>query len=211
MNVLTRDFTKREKILLVVLGVIIIAAAYYLLVYSQVETGIASAKASSQSIEDNLVITQAKIDQISAMQAEMDALSADEGTLKSYMPSYNAGKQELDFLHTTLSETIDYYVNFTDLTLEGDQIRRDFGLQFTATDYEQAENIIKTLEESEIRCLVANVYITPKENGTDLLDGNVVVSLSGTFYETLKEGTPDKELPVQETEQTAEEAEDLGY
>ena len=42
---------------------------------------------------------------------------------------------------------------------------------------------------------MGDVYITPKEKEESLLEGMVNVNLTGTFYETLRDGTPDKELP----------------
>ncbi len=194
MNILTRDFTKSEKILLVVLGVVIVAALYYLLVFNQVETQIASSKDNALSLESELQVTQAQINRINTMSKEMEQLSEND-VLKSYMPSYNAKKSEIEFLHLILEDTEDYFISFTNLVREKEQIRRDFSLQFTAKDYSQAQNIIEQLEESEIRCLVGDVYITPKEKEESLLEGMVIVNLTGTFYETLMDGTPDKELP----------------
>ena len=197
MNILTRDFTKKEKILLLILGIVILASVYYLVVYSRVEDGIRSANDKVQDLETQLIVTQAQIDRINSMSDELASLKQ-AGFQVGYMPSYNAGKQELDFLHATLADTVDYFVNFTDLTREGDQIRREFSLQFTAKNYKQAENIIKQLENSDVRCLVGNVYAVPAEKDDTLLDKTVSVSLTGTFYETMRDGVPDQELPEDE-------------
>ena len=117
------------------------------------------------------------------------------------MPSYNSSQKELDFLNETLAQTENYLVNFTTLTRNGDQINRGFVLQFTARNYSQAEKIIKTLEDSEIRCLIGDYMINPHEIGDHLLEGQVQVSLKGSFYETLYDGVVDKELPVDESAQ----------
>ncbi len=196
MKILTRDFTPREKFLLTVLLVIIIAAAYYLFVYRTVDAQISAQTAERQSLESQLEIVTAQAQKIQKMAEQIE-----NDTLRSYMPSYNSSQKELDFLNETLSETENYLVNFTTLTRNGDQINRGFILQFTAKNYAQAEKIIKTLEDSEIRCLIGDYMINPLETGDHLLQGQVQVSLKGSFYETMYDGVEDKELPEDESAQ----------
>ena len=196
MKILTRDFTTREKVLLAILLVIIITAAYYLFVYRIVDDQIISIRSKNQAMESQLIIATAQVERLQAMSDEMSS-----DVLRSYMPSYNASKKELDFLHSTLGETEDYLINFTYLTRDGDQICRGFGLQFTAKDYAQAKKIIKALEDSEIRCLIGDYKIDPAEKAEHLLEGKVMVTLNGSFYETMYDGVADKELPADEGQQ----------
>lgn len=196
MKILTRDFTTREKILLVILLVVIISASYYLFVWRTVEDQIYSIKSQNQSMETQLVLATAQVEKIQAMSQSMES-----DVLRSYMPSYNASKKELDFLHETLGPTDDYLINFTYLTREGDQISRGFGLQFTAKNYAQAKEIIKALEDSEIRCLIGDYNINPTEKEKTLFTGKVKVVLNGSFYETMYDGVADKELPEDQGQQ----------
>lgn len=190
MKLLTRDFSTREKVLLVILLVVIISAAYYLFVWTTVDDQITSIQSQNQSLETQLMIATAKVEKLQGMSAEMDS-----DVLRSYMPSYNASKEELDFLHGTLAATDDYLINFTYLTRNGDQIKRGFGLQFTAKSYAQAKEIIGALEDSEIRCLIGDYNINPTQKDNHLLKGKVKVVLEGCFYETMYDGVVDKELP----------------
>ncbi len=193
MKILTRDFSTREKIFLAILFVIIIVAAYYLFVYRTVDDQITALQTQSQALESQLAISTAQVERLQAMSEQMG-----NDTLRSYMPSYNSSKKELDFLNATLSGTDDYLINFTYLTRDGDQINRGFGLQFNAKNYAQAESIIKALEESEIRCLIGDYMIKPVDKEKHLLSGKVQVSLNGSFYETMYDGVADKELPAEE-------------
>ncbi|SEK92697.1 Type II secretion system (T2SS), protein M [Butyrivibrio sp. ob235] len=192
MNILNKDFTKNEKTLLVILVLVIVGALYYLFVFTPIENGIHSARVEQQALETELVATKARVEKIKAMAEEYDAGG---GALTGYMPSYNAGKSEIDFLHKILGNTTDYSVNFTNLTREGDLIRREFVMKFTARNYAQAQEVVKALEESEIRCLVGGIVVSPVERELTVQDQDVDVNLTGTFYETLQGGTPDKELP----------------
>ncbi len=190
MKILTRDFSTREKVLLVVLLVVIVAAAYYLFVWTTVNDQIDSIKSQNQSMETQLMIATAKVERLQSMSASME-----NDILRSYMPSYNASKDELDFLHATLADTDDYLINFTYLTRNEDQIDRGFSLQFTAKDYAQAKEIIGALEDSEIRCLIGDYTVNPAQKEKHLLEGKVKVVLEGCFYETMYDGIVDKELP----------------
>ena len=151
MKFLTRDFSTKEKVFLAFLLTIIIVAGYYLFVYRTVDDQINALRTQSQSLENQLTIATARVERIQNMSEQLG-----NDVLKSYMPSYNSSKKELDFLNMTLAETDDYLINFTTLTRNGDQINRGFSLQFTARNYDQAESIIKALEESEIRCLIGD-------------------------------------------------------
>lgn len=195
MKILTKDFSTREKIFLASLLVIIVVAAYYLFVYRTVEDQITALRSQRSALENQLAISTAQVERLKVMSEQMG-----NDTLRSYMPSYNSSKKELDFLNETLAGTEDYLINFTYLTRNGDQINRGFGLQFNAKDYAQAESIIKAIEDSEIRCLIGDYMIKPIEKEKHLLSGKVQVSLNGSFYETMYDGVADKELPEDEGE-----------
>lgn len=190
MKLLTRDFSTKEKIFLATLFVIIIVAAYYLFVYRTVDDQINALKLQSQALESQLTIATAQVERLQAMSEQMG-----NDVLRSYMPSYNSSKKELDFLNQTLAETDDYLINFTTITRNGDQINRGYSLQFTAKNYQQAESIIEALEGSEIRCLIGDYRINPIQGGEHLHRGKVQVALNGSFYETMYDGVADKELP----------------
>ena len=196
MKFLTRDFSTKEKVFLAFLLTIIIVAGYYLFVYRTVDDQINALRTQSQSLENQLTIATARVERIQNMSEQLG-----NDVLKSYMPSYNSSKKELDFLNMTLAETDDYLINFTTLTRNGDQINRGFSLQFTARIYDQAESIIKALEESEIRCLIGDYKINPIQGGEHLLKGKVQVALNGSFYETMYDGVADKELPEDKGQQ----------
>jgi hypothetical protein len=194
IKALKREFTNREKVLLLIMTAVILGSIYYLLIFQPVAEGIKSAKQEITSIEDQLMVADAKARQIINMRAEMDNLEK-EGLNPSFMPSYNAGKQELDFLHEILSSNTSLYqVNFTQITRDGNQIRRNFNLSFTAPSYNVAKDIITKLENSDIRCLIGDMTVgAVDKNSID--DGEINVNCVATFYETMYEGVEDSELP----------------
>ncbi len=203
MNILSREFSPREKVLLVVLGVIILAAVYYLVIFQPVTERTKAAEANAQDLETRLVALNAKVAQIQKMQKSIEEYT-DNGHIISIMPSYNAGKQELVFLNSTLAASNDYYVGFTNITREGNQIRREFSLKFTVDRYSEAEDIMNVLEHSDLRCLISDFTVKPVEQEAMLDNGEVEASCVATFYETMFGGVADAELPEDSAQQQEE-------
>ncbi len=203
MNILSRELSKREKVLLLVLIVIIAAALYYLFIFQPVTEMTKNAQANVESLETQLIVLNTKVGQIKKMQKSMEEY-ADNGHIDSIMPSYSAGKQELVFLNSTLAASEDYYVGFTNITREGNQIRREFALKFTVDQYSEAENIINILEHSDLRCLISDFSVKPVEQKESVENGVVEVSCVATFYETMFGGVADAELPADTAPQEEE-------
>ena len=204
MNILSREFSAREKTLLIILLLIILAALYYLFVFQPVSTRLQNTESNIVSLETQLIAYDAKVAKIKKMQQSVEEYT-DNGHIVSIMPSYNAGKQELVFLNSTLAASEDYYVGFTNITREGNQIRREFSLKFTVSSYRDAENIINILEHSDLRCLISDFSVKPEENDGTIENDKVEVSCIATFYETMFGGVADAELP----EDTAPQQEEV--
>lgn len=125
------------------------------------------------------------------MKEELDEVSSGENV--SIMGSYNSSKAEMEMLDDILKKADLYSIAFTDMTREGDQIRRNFTLQFTAASYTAAAQILRELACGEYRCLLGDVHCTAESQ--NILDGQVAVSATATFYETMVGGKPDVGLP----------------
>ena len=110
------------------------------------------------------------------------------------MGSYNNAKAELEELNQVLQDADSYDISFSNVTRDGDMIRRTFSLTFSAADYSKAEDLIKQLCEGQWRCLVSGINVVSQEG--DFSQGGVNVGLAATFYETMTGGTPDSGLPA---------------
>lgn len=192
MKVLSRDFTKKEKILLVVLVVIILALCYYRFVYVPINESITEAQNQRYSLEDEELVVTAKYSNLKKMSEEVEELKQRSDV--SLMPSYNGSKLEVAFLNNVLNKAIDYDVTFTTITRTNEQIRRNFTLSFTAASYAAAEEIITDLYGCDMRLLIGDISMKTKVNRKD--ETRVSVSLTATFYETMVDGIPDGGLPA---------------
>jgi hypothetical protein len=151
---------------------------------------IRTSKAEAETLQTQLDIANTKLENFEKMESEMDGIMKSN---TSRMESYNSSKEEVIFLHQVLADVPDYAINFSDITRNGDQIRRVFSLQFKTNSYQNAEAIVNSLSNGQYRCLVDDISCNTAEDG-------IHVSLTATFFETMVGGTPDSALPEDEAQ-----------
>ena len=188
MKILSREFTRAEKLLIALLLVVLVGLAYYQFVDKPVRASIASSEAEAASLRTELDTAEARLAQLRAIQSNMDALKAAENL--SWMGSYNNAEAEVAFLNQILAGTLQYSVSFPSVTRTGNQIRRSFSLSYRTPDYESAQAIVTKLCESENRCLVGDLSCSISA------DGSVYMTQTATFYETMVGGAADAGLPA---------------
>ena len=203
MKRLSRDFTRGEKTILLLLALILVGLAYYFVVDRPVRSALESARAEKEAIMTELTTLQGRIARMEKMEEELKAIQANP--VANQMGSYNNSKAELDFLNDLLDETDEYTVTFTEVTRDGDQVRRNFNLKFAVQDFTTAERMLKKIYSCEMRCLINDInYSRTKTyyNATDRLRyardyyERVNVNATATFYETMVGGTADAGLPA---------------
>ena len=192
MNVLSREFTRSEKVLLVILSALLISLLYYRFVYITTEDMIADLKNKADTTQADLDMANARAQKLQSMQSELDALDLTDET--SRMESYNNSKNETAFLNQVLRGVNDYSITFAEVTREGDQIRRSFSLQFVTKDYNEAVGVVDDLTHGEYRCLVDDINYSLSDNK------EIHIDLTATFFETMVGGTPDSALPKDDSE-----------
>lgn len=193
MKFLSRDFTIREKVLLGFLLVILLGLAYYLLVDMNVRSALERAESQKSTLETELTVVQARVAQLRKMQTEIDKIKTD-GTFKQ-MPSYNNSKEVTKLLNNVLGE-LGYRISFANVAQEGELVRRNLTLNFTADNYETVERVLAGLAGSEYRCLIGNVscatrYVYKTEESV------IDVTAAITFYETTVDGKADQGIADQ--------------
>ena len=190
MKMWSRDFTRTEKILLLVLSVLLIGLLYYQLVDKPVRTSIASARAELESLQTEYDAVAIKAKNLEQLQSEINEIKG-SGSL-SRMESYNNSRAEIALLNDILSETLDYTIEFSDVTRSNEQIRRNFTLKFRTQDYSAMRRVIEQLCNSKERCLVTVMRCQTTRNETEYY---VTANVTATFFETMVGGRPDAGLP----------------
>lgn len=187
MKFMTRDFSFKEKMMLLVLALILLGLVYYQFVDRNVRGTLTGYNAEADQLQTEIDIAQAQLMHLTNVQSSLDAV--EEAGKYGWMGSYNSSKEELAFLNSVLADTIQYSISFANVTRSGNQIRRSFSLQYEAQNYTAAQEILTNLLKGKYRCLVGDV------NCTIAADGTVTMNQSATFYETMVGGTPDAALP----------------
>ena len=181
--------------MLSVLGLLLFVLAYYRFFYVPCTAAVEQAEMRRDTLQTELAVARSKEAKLKRMQEELDGLG--ELSEASRMGSYNNSEAELHLLNSVLESAGDYFVSFSTVTRDGDQIRRNFKLQFTATTFEQAKQIITELTKSEYRCLLGDVqYSTASRlrNGQQA-ERKITVNATATFFETMFDGVADAGLP----------------
>jgi Tfp pilus assembly protein PilO len=192
MKILSRDFTLKEKILLLLLSLILVGLAYYQFVDQPVRSALESARSEADALTVELQTVEAKLARMRRMRSELEDVTA--GGTASEMGSYNNSKEEIASLNDILDQTLQYSITFANVTRSGDQIRRNFTLQFTTDTYENMENVIRELSQNHHRCLIGDVRCAAAKD-LNLMESNITVNATATFFETMVGGTPDAGLP----------------
>lgn len=193
---MNREVNAKEKVLLVILVLIILGFAYYRFIDQPVRKNLAKAEAEYNSLQTELTDVRIKINELQRMQDEIDEIAA--SGKNSYMPSYNNAKAELALLNDILNKSAKQYsVAFTTVSRYKDQIRREFKLDFTATDYESMKDIINKLTGVEYRCMIGdcNCSVVKVRNAQREEETVLSVSTTATFFETMVGGIVDAGLP----------------
>ena len=191
MKIMSRSFSRGEKILILVLAIVLISLIYYWFVDQPVREAITNSNAESAQLQTELDIVLAETARMNRLQAELEDI---QSTSVSWMGSYNSSEAELRELNNVLTNSIQYTINFSNVTRSGDLIRRNFSLQFQTRDYPSASAIIKALEQGEYRCQIGDAHCTVASNGV------VTIIAAATFFETMVGGTPDAGLPQSTTD-----------
>lgn len=202
MKFLTRQFSRKEKVLIIIFVVILVVLAYYRFVDMNVREQTDAAKEAVEVAKSELEITNAQLVRLQSMDEELDSYEAGGA---SRLESYNNVKAELSLLDFILSSTSNYSISMQDPVLDGDLIRRAVAIQFTTDSFDSAMNVVRSFSQSNLRNIVQTISYsasTDREGGESVSVGMTVI-----FYETIVGGTPDAGLimPEVETEAAATE------
>lgn len=181
------NFSKKEKFMLILLMILLIGLIYYRFIYLNVNNKIQAANGQADALQTEIDAANARLSKIRSMESK--------DTLMQRMGSYNNIKTETAYLNTALADIPDYSVTFDEVTRDGNLIRRNFQLQYTASSYASAVEIIKYLTEGECRCMISDISC---KIGTG---GETTMNVYGTFYETMVGGTADSALPAENAQQ----------
>lgn len=177
-------FTTREKVLLVILAVLVIAVGYWKLILTPINDSIADLNAQTVSEQDAILTNSARLSRMRQMQQELETLLADPDAKP--LPDYDNSERLLVELNTILSGTVDYTLSFGDTYLledGGSIICRPISLEYTCSSYTAARAVMDALHGSDYVNLISDVTLDlDAEHGTR-------VNLTITYFELQSTGS----------------------
>lgn len=183
---MNREMTKREKVLLLILAVILLGLVYNLLVFQPVKTSLASAADQSQELQDEIQTEAARGAHLAQMRDKLQELKKNETAGEISIPEYDNIQDLVTELNRVLAAASDYDLNFTPpKTDDKGLVRRVIGMTFTCGRYADARSILSELYSCRYRCQIGDLQLKSEnsESVSDLSSGPVQVSLTVTFYE----------------------------
>lgn len=185
---LKREFTFKEKILILVAAVLALGLIYYNFVYKYFQNQMAIY--DTATLENELLIEQGKATKISQMR---QVIEESRGRVKGDLSVYNNQSNEIIEMGRIFDEdAYNVSVNWSDPVLNGTIIRRDVNITFSTNSYDNFKNVLKKMSEMTYRCLIRNVTVSDGRNNeeTGMRESTELnASISVTFFETSEGAT----------------------
>ena len=160
---LTRPFTTREKVMIAILAVIILALGYYKLFYEPVQDDISSYESEQLEYETLIAAQGASVARLNSLRAAVEQYEA-EGV--EPIPSFDNLSPLMVQLSSVLdSRTTEYSLSFASTTSSDYVVLRPISISFTARSYSAACGVIEALSEG-YPCIITNVSVSTAEDGT---------------------------------------------
>ena len=125
---MNREFTKREKVLLLIFAVLLIAVGYYKLLLEPINSQIESYRSLTQ--EEQVQMETAQLQAVRMKQMEAEIAQAKAAGIERTIPDYDNSAVLLPQLYQIMDSTIEYAMDFDEITFEGDSIDHMIVLHF---------------------------------------------------------------------------------
>ncbi|MDO4403714.1 MAG: hypothetical protein Q4C09_01635 [Atopobiaceae bacterium] len=181
---LTYTFSKREKIMLAILGVLLIAIGWFELVYVNTTDQIRTIEQQIETTNSNITLEQTKLAKKKEMERVIEQRKA-EGAKATPIPEYDNIRPLMAELNNVMSKAENYTLSFDALDTESTEyVLRGVGMEFGCSSYAAAEEIIALIADGPYPCIIDAVNISDagatnvRSNGS-----NVKAKIHVIFYE----------------------------
>lgn len=184
---LTYTFSKREKIMLAILAVLLIAIGWFELVYVNTSEQIRSIESQIEATNDSITIEQTRLAKKQEMEKVIEKRKA-EGAKATPIPEYDNIRPLMAELNNVMSKAENYTLSFDALDTESTEyVLRGIGMQFGCSSYAAAEEIVALIADGSYPCIVDAVNISDAGTTNVRSNGsNVQATIHVVFYERPK-------------------------
>lgn len=187
------EFTKREKILMLCLALLVIGLLWYRFIFVATAGQIDRLDSQISIAQTDLDIAKAKVEQMESMRDDVDKFKAD-GTAKVTLPDFDNTTHLMASLNSVLDKTSNYTLDFDDVDTTPSTVLRGVTISFGCSSMKAARSIMNQLERETYACSIDSVTMlansTPSSRAASSVPSSatgVSVSLHAVFYETNKD------------------------
>ena len=182
-----RKLSRREKLLLGLLAVLLTVVSYARLFYQPVVGQLVEARERVTAAEDALVTEQGRLAQLRSMEQSLEEMRQSRDFRDSLLPDYDNIKLVMVELDAILLHARDYELIFAPPDFGPRLAERSVELTFSAGSYAAAKEILTALYDFPYRCELHDVTILPQDNAAqvNIAAQPVFVKLTMTLYEKL--------------------------
>lgn len=174
---MTKKLSKREKILLAVLVVIVAILLWYKFAYEPINKKIDQLNSQAMGEQAEIDSQFALVESMRRMQKTVEELKADETT--KAIPIYDNSKQLMVSLNSVMESADAYALTFNDVSQDDYILSRTITMTFTTSTYEDARAIIDRLDEETFTNQISDVKVYLNTSGSS----KVLVELTITYFE----------------------------
>ena len=174
---LNYTFSKREKVLLLVLALILLFLLWFVLVWQNVANEKLVVDAEIAEAEAQVIVANNKAAKMSGMQEEIAAQKA-AGAEPQSLPDYDNTTRLMGQLNAVLASTEDYRLVFDDLDWNDEGVvARGVTITFGCESIEAGRAVMTSLEDGPYPCAIDSATIT-STNVADNRTGNARIGVN---------------------------------
>ncbi len=217
---LMRSFSRREKVMLIVLALVLVVGLYVLLVQRPVEARVDELTLEKEELELKQQVAEIRLGQYNKMKNELDEIFAMPKDQLTVMPPYD-NIETLMVQFNAIFMGLEPKLSFPEVRFEEGVATRPIQFEFAAPSYDQARAILTRLTRTGYRSLLDGLSIRPEGADSVTRDGFLQINRSiregsvlvqGTIYfyelapETAETDGADEEAAMVEALKKAEDA-----
>ena len=176
---MNRELTGREKVMLLILSVLVMALGYYKLIFEPINDQVAAYRDSTEQEQTELTTELVRAEQLKKMESAVAELRQ-RGDVKP-IPAYDNSKALMVELHRILASAQEYSLDFSAGTTEEDYIvLRPISLSYTTATYTQSRAILDALSGSDYMNKISDLSI---QTETGRGESGVKTAMVITYFE----------------------------
>lgn len=183
---LTYKMSRREKALVLILALILVAVAWFVFVYQGTNEQITKIEGEISTTESQIELMGARANQITQMEEEIAEQKA-KGVKPIEVPAYDNMQPLMAQLNKIMAAATSYSLSFDDLdTSNSAYVARGVRIDYEVPSYADAEAIVHALAEGKYPCRIDTVSIkekSSKSSKSTSSDTAVSASVHVTFFE----------------------------